>query len=75
MKRSQTTIFSIVVVLLSAIGVWHFASNRTLETIRSQLEQTAFLAARSVETEIKRFRYLPTIAGEDERVRALLRDP
>jgi len=75
MKRYQTSLLSIAAVLVCAMAVWSFVSSRAMEAIRSQLEQSAFLAARSVETEINRFRYLPTIAGEDARIRTLLREP
>lgn len=75
MKRYQTSLLSIAAVLLAAMTVWSFVNSRAVKAIRSQLEQSAFLAARSVETEINRFRYLPAIAGEDARIRMLLREP
>lgn len=75
MKRYQTSLLSIVTVLVCAMAVWSFVNSRAMGAIRGQLEQSAFLAVGSVETEINRFRYLPTIAGEDARIRMLLREP
>lgn len=75
MKRYKISLVSIAVVFVSAAVVWFLVEDRVRKTILVRLEQSAFLAARSVEAEIDRFRYLPTIAGEDERVRALLRAP
>ncbi|WP_292057064.1 MULTISPECIES: ATP-binding protein [unclassified Martelella] len=75
MKRYKISLGSIAVVFVSAVVVWLLVDDRMKKAILVRLEQSAFLAARSVEAEIDRFRYLPTIAGEDERVRALLRAP
>ncbi|OYX45343.1 MAG: hypothetical protein B7Z02_01920 [Rhodobacterales bacterium 32-67-9] len=62
-------------VALVAAGVAFALSYRAgVRALDGKLEQSLILTRRAIESEIERFRYLPDVAAEDERIRRALSD-
>jgi two-component system C4-dicarboxylate transport sensor histidine kinase DctB len=68
-------ILTLAVVSCLALGAWRVAYLRGLGDVERQVEDRLTLNLRAVESEIERFRYLPGVVGEDERITALLQLP
>lgn len=74
-REIKAGLASVVLVLLAALGVGLWVHGRATSAIAEHLAQGAQLQGRAVRAEIDRFRYLPSVAGEDIRIRELLADP
>lgn len=59
------------VSVAAAVGAW----NITLSSIDARLERSLILTLRALEIEIDRFRYLPSVVGEDARIRRVIEQP
>ncbi len=68
-------ILTLAVVSCLALGAWRVAYLRGLGDVERQVQDRLTLNLRAVESEIERFRYLPGVVGEDERITALLQLP
>lgn len=68
-------VLTLTVVSCLALGAWRLAYVRGLGEIERQVQDRLTVNLRSVESEIERFRYLPGVIGEDERILAMLQGP
>ena len=71
----------IVLMLLSALTVlvvtasaWLYERQQTLQALKRQAAESLSLKSSNVIAEIERFRYLPFVLGQDERIQRLLDD-
>ncbi|WP_404401964.1 ATP-binding protein [Pelagibacterium halotolerans] len=60
-------------VVLACISIWVVAVGNGMLRVERELVDRLTISLRAVESEIERFRYLPGVVGEDERIRAHLR--
>ncbi|MCP8885075.1 ATP-binding protein [Devosia sp. XJ19-1] len=68
-------VLTLTVVSCLALGAWRVAYVRGLGEVERQVQDRLTVNLRSVESEIERFRYLPGVIGEDERILAMLEGP
>lgn len=66
---------AILVVAGVALGAWGLTYLRQLAEVERQLQDQLTINLRSVESEVERFRYLPSVISQDERIVAVLREP
>lgn len=64
-------VFSLLVVLASAVA-WHVARGAQMADLRARGIEALSLKSRSVVSEIERFRYMPFVLAQDERIQQLL---
>lgn len=75
--RSHRTVWPVILALAvfaavaAGTGAWHVA----MASLAERLDRSLVLTARTIEAEIERFRYLPSLALEDPRVRAAVAVP
>ena len=73
--RRRYGVLVLVAVLAVAVlagSTWWLAKRHGLERLESGLRDRLTINLRSVETEIERFRYLPDVISQDERILRLL---
>lgn len=63
---------SLACAVLMATLAWFAAQSRAVATAGHELDQTLLLTTRAVEAEINRLRALPSVTGEDARIRGAL---
>lgn len=68
-------VLTLAVVSCIALGAWRVVYLRGLGDVERQVQDRLTLNLRALESEIERFRYLPGVVGEDERITALLQLP
>ncbi|MHA6300122.1 sensor histidine kinase [Devosia sp. CAU 1758] len=64
---------TLAIVSCLALGAWRVAYLRGFADVERQVQDRLTINLRSVESEIERFRYLPGVIGQDERILAMLR--
>ena len=64
-------VLALLVVLASAVA-WHVARGAQMADLRARGIEALSLKSRSVVSEIERFRYLPFVLAQDERIQQLL---
>jgi two-component system C4-dicarboxylate transport sensor histidine kinase DctB len=69
-----TAVVVVAVALLCACA-WWLAMRGGTQRIEGELRDRLTTTLRAVESEVERFRYLPAVIGEDERIVDLLRAP
>jgi two-component system C4-dicarboxylate transport sensor histidine kinase DctB len=72
-RHAIFVVLALVVVAVVAAGGWQLAYLRLMGEQERQLLDRLTVSQRSVESEIERFRYLPDVVGQDERIARLLR--
>ncbi|QYK43249.1 MAG: sensor histidine kinase [Paracoccaceae bacterium] len=75
MPRLRPALLPLLAALLAALLAYALARQIATAGLRDDLDRTLLLTARAVEAEIDRFAALPSVAGEDARIRAALTDP
>ena len=73
-RRRYGVMVLVAVLAVAALagGTWWLAKRHGLERLESGLRDRLTINLRSVETEIERFRYLPDVISQDERILRLL---
>lgn len=72
-RHAIFAVLALVVVAIATAGGWQLAYLRLLGEQERQLFDRLTVSQRSVASEIERFRYLPDVVGQDERIVRLLR--
>lgn len=70
--RGARIMLSVFVIAAIAGSAWWITRTQGLERLDRQLADRLTLNARAVESEIERFRYLPDVVSQDERIVTLL---
>src|SRR5262245_12504640 len=65
---------SVVAVFLATFLAWQIAGNIQLQKLKDQATDSLSLKSSSVASEVERYRYLPFVLGQDQRIQQLL-DP
>ncbi|UYO01261.1 MAG: sensor histidine kinase [Devosia sp.] len=71
-RRVALSVLAVATVLIVALGAWHLSGLRLRGELVRQVQDRLTISQRSVESEIERFRYLPGVIGQDERITRLL---
>lgn len=71
-RHAMLALVAAATVVAVALGAWHLATLRLLNEAERQVQDRLTISQRSVESEIERFRYLPGVIGQDERIVRLL---
>jgi two-component system, NtrC family, C4-dicarboxylate transport sensor histidine kinase DctB len=71
----RTLLAALALAILAASLAFSFARQVAQSELDTQLDQSLILTARTVESEIERFRALPDVAAEDVRIGTALRNP
>ena len=73
--RMLLLLLSALAVLLATFLAWEFVSARQLEVLKDRAAHGLSLKSNSVLAEIERYRNLPFVLGQDERIQRLLDTP
>ena len=74
-RIGRLTLLIIALTVVAALGAWFVSYRAAHQQLEAQLVQTLILTSRNITSEIDRFRYLPKVIGEDERIRSLIDTP
>ena len=72
--RFLLLLLAAVTVLTVTALAWLYESRAGLQALKRQAAESLSLKSSNVATEIERFRYLPCVLGQDERIQRLLDD-
>jgi two-component system C4-dicarboxylate transport sensor histidine kinase DctB len=67
-RRVLSALVAVVTIAGLAGGTWWFAEQRGVERVESGLRDRLTINLRAVESEIERYRYLPDVISQDERI-------
>ena len=72
MRLRLLLILSAVIVLVVTGLAWLYEGHERLQDLKRQATESLSLKSSSVVAEIERYRYLPFVLGQDERIQRLL---